>query len=389
LVRFVRESGLYPSCDRGHVNLYQPFVERALDLARPGGRVGLILPWGLATDEGAAALRARLFDRSRTSALIGLDNAAGLFPIHRGLRFLILMTSPGGETSDFRARFGIKTGPEIESLPDDPLDEGDAGCALRLNPRWLTSLNGPARRIPDVRRACDLDLLDMLARRFPPFGSDAGWRARFGRELNATEDRPHFGSRGLPVLEGKHIQPFRARASDVRHRIAAATATRLLPDRRFEIARLGYRDVSGVSNRFPLIAAVIPAHAVTTHTLFCLRTPLDEHGQHFLCGVLNSWVVNLLVRMLMGGHVTTGLVESLPIPPREATALERRIAMLARRLSNGSPDQPSTAASLQASVARYFGLDAAAFERVVEAFPLLETAEKTAALQAFSRGEAR
>src|SRR5256885_7368536 len=46
LIRFIRESGLYPSCDRGHVNLYQPFLERALVLARNGGRVGLVLPWG-------------------------------------------------------------------------------------------------------------------------------------------------------------------------------------------------------------------------------------------------------------------------------------------------------------------------------------------------------
>jgi hypothetical protein len=253
----------------------------------------------------------------------------------------------------------------------------------------LTTLSGPARRIPDVRRACDLDLLDTLARRFPPFGSDAGWRARFGRELNATEDRPHFGPRGLPVLEGKHIQPFRACVDQVQHHIAAATASRLLPDRRFEIARLGYRDVSGVGNRFPLIAAVIPAHTVTTHTLFCLRTsldPLNEDTQHLLCGVLNSWVVNLLVRMLMGGHVTTGLVESLPIPPRQNTRLERRIAMLARRLANGPPNQPAAAASIQASVAKYFGLDITTFKRVVEAFPLVETAEKTAVLQAFLRG---
>ena len=60
---FLRESGLYPSCDRGHLNLYQPFLERALSIARPGGRVGLVLPWGLASDEGAQSLRARLFDR--------------------------------------------------------------------------------------------------------------------------------------------------------------------------------------------------------------------------------------------------------------------------------------------------------------------------------------
>ena len=393
LVRFIRESGLYPACDRGHVNLYQPFVERALDLARTDGRVGLILPWGLATDDGAAALRSRLFDRANTHEIVGLDNAAGLFPIHRGLRFLVVITSPGGKTRDIRARFGLKTAAEVESLGDDLLEDPEATRGLRLTPPWLATLSGPARRIPDVRRLCDLDLLDTLARRFPPFGNDAGWGAQFGRELNATEDRPHFepqgGSRGLPVLEGKHIQPFHVDVSHVQHRIALTAAAALLPDRRFELARLGYRDVSGVSNRFPLIAAVIPPNTVTTHTLFCLRTPLVEPMQHFLCGVLNSWVVNLLVRMLMGGHVTTGLVEGLPMPPWTGTPLERRIARLARRIATGGPTPSHLAsAALQAAAARHFGLDAAAFGRVIDAFPLVDATERTALLQAFLRGEA-
>jgi hypothetical protein len=35
-------------------------------------------------------------------------------------------------------------------------------------------------------------------------------------------------------------------------------------------ARLAYRDVASATNRLTLIAAVIPARAATTHTLFCL-----------------------------------------------------------------------------------------------------------------------
>ena len=33
---FLRQSGLYPSCDRGHLNLYQPFLERSLDIVAAG-----------------------------------------------------------------------------------------------------------------------------------------------------------------------------------------------------------------------------------------------------------------------------------------------------------------------------------------------------------------
>ena len=62
-LRFYTGSALYSLQGQGHTNLYQLFLERALRLARPGGRIGLILPWGIATDRGSAALRRHLFDR--------------------------------------------------------------------------------------------------------------------------------------------------------------------------------------------------------------------------------------------------------------------------------------------------------------------------------------
>src|SRR6476646_10133387 len=83
VVRFTRESGAYTAQSDGHANRYQLFTERALALARPGGRVGLVLPAGLAIDRGSAALRRMLLSWSDVDAIVGLDNRLGVFPIHR------------------------------------------------------------------------------------------------------------------------------------------------------------------------------------------------------------------------------------------------------------------------------------------------------------------
>jgi hypothetical protein len=381
LVSFVRESGLYPSCDRGHVNLYQPFLERALTLTRSGGRVGLILPWGLAVDEGAAALRSRLIDRTSIDAIVGLDNAEALFPIHRGLRFLALVTSPGQPTREIRAQFGVRSAIALTALPDRDASapEGANPWPIRITPRQIRLVGGTARRIPDLRRAHDLDWLEWLAAAHPPLGDARGWGARFGRELNVTEDREHFGRRGLPVIEGKHLRPFTVDGRSVVRRIERTRAARLLPDGRHDHPRLAYRDVSGVGNRLTLIAAMVPAGVVTTHTLFCLRTPVPIEQQHFLCALFNSYVLNAVARMLMGGHLTTGLVESLPVPVWRATAAERRIARLARRLADGARE-PLLGARLQAAVARLYGLDQDTFARVLEGFPLVSMDERQLAL---------
>src|SRR5207244_91173 len=90
VVRFVRDAGVYRTPARGHANRYQLFLERAIDLTRPGGRLGVVLPSGLTTDSGSASLRKLLLTTCDVDALIGIDNRRGIFPIHRGVSFVLL-----------------------------------------------------------------------------------------------------------------------------------------------------------------------------------------------------------------------------------------------------------------------------------------------------------
>ena len=72
------------------MNLYQLFVERALQLVRPEGRIGFILPSGLLSDAGTAPLRQHLFDRAEVDDVTGFDNRQAIFPVHRSVRFVLL-----------------------------------------------------------------------------------------------------------------------------------------------------------------------------------------------------------------------------------------------------------------------------------------------------------
>ena len=378
LLHYIRQSGQYPSCTSGHLNLYQAFVDRALSLVRQRGRIGLVLPWGIAADDGAAPLRRRLFRDSSVDTVVGLDNGNGLFPIHRGLRFAVVTSTMGRATREFRARFGVKSGAELEALP--------SGCdsdayPVRMWPDELEAATGPSIRIPDVRRSYDLDLLTSLSRRFQKLGAADGWAAHFGRELNATEVRSDLDGGEVPVIEGKHLAPFTVDITQAR-RIDADRLCRFIDPARLATARLGYRDVSGVGNRLTLIAAVIPAGMVTTHTVFCLKETFDAVRQHFLCALFNSYVLSTVVRLLMGGHVTTTLAEHLPVPPWRGDATDRRIAALAVQLSERR-GRPDTAGRLQALVARRFGLTGAELAHVLDGVPLVPLEERTRIIRLF------
>ena len=381
LIRFIRESGVYRRCDRGHLNLYQPFLERALSICRRGGRVGLIVPWGLAVDDGAAGLRRQLLGDGGLETLVGLDNASGLFRIHRGVRFAVVVAQPGRETGEVVARFGVRTAAELDALPgrDDPRE---STYPIRFTFQRLQRVGGPTLRVPDVRHAGDLEILERLMSTVPGLGRADGWAAAFGRELNASDDAAWFGAEGLPVVEGKHVGPYRAETAQVTSRIRPEIAARLLGDGRYLRPRVAYRDVSSVGNVRSLIAAVLPGGVVTTHTLFCLRTPASADANHFLCGVLNSFVLNFIVRMLMGGHVTASLAEELPVPPWTAAGGQRRIARLAKWLGRGTGTLSlPVQARLEAAVAALYGLDARDFERIVERFPLVPRPLRTRAVE--------
>jgi hypothetical protein len=147
---------------------------------------------------------------------------------------------------------------------------------------------------------------------------------------------------------------------------------------------VAYRDVSGYGNRHALIAAVVPAGAVTTHTLFCANAALTTEQSHLLCALLNSHVLNALARMLMGSHVTTSLVEQLPVPPLAGAEDRcRRIARLTQRLSRATV--PRVEAAVQAEVALLYKLKVDEYQIILERGCRLTPDQRNAALAAFAR----
>jgi len=150
--------------------------------------------------------------------------------------------------------------------------------------------------------------------------------------LEATVDEPPHRSswfpvhlspetlagQGLPVIDGRQLSPFRVDTGTAGRSIPEATACRLLASDRHRHPRLAYRDVASPTNRVTLIAAVLPARCVSTHTVFVLKTPLPLTAQYFLCGLFNSLValVGRLYQLSIGEFQY--LLDTFPLVDRAA-----------------------------------------------------------------------
>lgn len=387
LSHYLRTSGVYPAGLDGQINRYQLFVERSIALLKSGGRLGLVVPWGLAVDRGCRSLRRTLLTRCDTDTIVGFDNRTGLFPIHRSVRFALLLSTKGRPTARLKCRLGEQDPARLDSLPDAAADDPPEAFPITLSAPLIERLSGEDLTIPEFKSHLDLVIHERAATCFYPLGSPDGWAARFGRELNATEDRRHFVSsgRGLRIVQGRHIEPFHVRLDECQLRIDETAAGRLIdPNRSFRSARLAYRDVASATNRLTLIAAILPPGTITTHTLFCLKTLLDARRQSFLCGIFNSYVANYLIRARVSSHVTVAFVERLPVPrPDVESRTFGEIVDLVDRLRDARGDDAEAHARMQGLIARLYRLSDAEFRHVLGTFPLVEIAERDRALEQF------
>lgn len=389
LRRFYRASGRYGAQGHGHANRYQLFLERAMQLTRPGGRFGLILPSGIATDHGSSGLRRQLFDRCALDTWLGLDNKDAIFPIHRSVRFVVMTATNSGHTDVLRFRNGLRDPRVLDRYPSDPRHD-QPGTALQVSRSRLQSWDPDHLTVPELTSPLALAILTNVSDAVPPLSSVKGWQARFGRELNATDDRPHFIRRPdrpsptlLPIIEGKHVSPFRVSVDDSTWAVPLDRARKLIaPASSFERERIAYRDVASATNRLTLIAGLLPAGTLSTHTVFVLKTSLSPDEQWCLLGLMNSLVANYLVRLHVTTHVTTALMARLPVPrPPNGSSAFREIGDLARRLSAcGFEQDPGNYAHLNSTVAGLYSLSREHYAHIVGSFPLLPEPLRSACL---------
>jgi len=387
VLRFTRDSGIYTAQSDGHANCYQLFAERAVSLTRAGGRVGLVLPAGLATDCGSASLRRLLLGRCDGRRPWWVSRTIGAsFRFIAAVRFLLLTASVGRPTNAVACRFGVDDPADLESVSDEPaatigwfqvrlpsallerLSGGDpddpmAACAHGSCDRRAHGGAVPRarERTRVVRRVRTRTERDRRSRIVPQ-----GWGRTTSRRGEA--DRAVLGGSRVDPLDHSGARCRQAAAGPTLH--AAATGVSR-PSRA--------RRISSRSSQPCFRAAVRPPN-----TIFCLRTPLALADQVFLCGLFKQ-LRPQLSRCGCGCRrtFTTAIVERLPVPTRQhAPRASREIAGLARMLSRGH--DPDAHASLQARVAALYQLTAEEFAHVLSTFPLVPEDSRRAALTALT-----
>ncbi|CAJ0864607.1 Eco57I restriction-modification methylase domain-containing protein [Ralstonia mannitolilytica] len=210
-------SGRYPLTGVGDVNTYALFAETFAQLTAPGGRAGLIVPTGIATDDSTKAFFAFISQSGRLVSLFDFENSEGVFPgVHRSYKFCLLTL---GEAS--AARFVC--------FATDVAQLADARRQFTLTPEEFALLNPNTRTCPVFRSQRDAALTKKLYRAAPVLireavKNEAGeviepevnpWGIRFQTMFHMSNDSGLFltdpapsAQPTLPLYEAKMIHQF-------------------------------------------------------------------------------------------------------------------------------------------------------------------------------------
>ncbi|MFJ5225110.1 Eco57I restriction-modification methylase domain-containing protein [Streptomyces sp. NPDC088400] len=186
---FIRNSRKYRLTGLGTVNTYAAFSESNRSLLNPFGRMGVIVPTGIATDTTTQHFFNDLVLKKSIAALYDFENAAPLFPdVHRSFKFSILSLT-GTALLERVALFSF--------FLHDPAELDNAEKVFTLTPEEINLLNPNTGTCPVFRSRRDAEISLAIYRLLPVLiqvGTPTRnpWGVSLGRMFHMTEDSHLF-----------------------------------------------------------------------------------------------------------------------------------------------------------------------------------------------------
>lgn len=197
----LRNSGRYPLCGKGDINTYAVFAEANRTLLGQTGRVGCIVPSGIATDNTTKEFFASLIGSNTLVSLYDFENAVGLFEGvgHGRFKFCLLTvagsTLPAGRTPDF------------VFFAHHATDLDDQNRHFTLTAEDIALINPNTRTCPIFRSKRDAEITKAVYHMVPVLIKEAPqeenpWGIRFQRMFDMSNDSHLFRTRDELLSQG-------------------------------------------------------------------------------------------------------------------------------------------------------------------------------------------
>ena len=197
----MRNSGRYPLCARGDINSYAVFAEGMRSVLNERGRVGCVLPTGIATDDTTKFFFQDVVGTKSLVSLFDFENKGVFFPdVHSSYKFCLFSASSGALPAVDHGEY-VFFAHSVNELRDPER-------RFTLSPDDIALLNPNTHTCPTFRSRSDAELAKAIYRRVPVLVRKARdgqpeenpWGIRFNRMFDMSNDSHLFRTR--EQLEG-------------------------------------------------------------------------------------------------------------------------------------------------------------------------------------------
>jgi len=209
--RLVRDTGRYPLCGRGDVNTYSIFAELKRSLLSPSGRVGCIIPSGIATDDTTKFFFQDLMDTGSLVSLYDFENRSKIFPaVDSRMKFCLLtLRAPH---SPLATRHSPPS--DFVFFAHDAADLAEQDRHFTLTAEEIALLNPNTRTCPIFRSKRDAELTKAIYRRVSVLIKEARhgrpeenpWGIKFMTLFHMSNDSHLFRTREQLEAEGFELE---------------------------------------------------------------------------------------------------------------------------------------------------------------------------------------
>ncbi|MGK7949961.1 MAG: N-6 DNA methylase [Xenococcaceae cyanobacterium] len=204
--KFLRESNRCPLTSRGDINTYSVFAETTRNIISTTGRVGIIVPTGIATDDTCKNFFGDLTQKQNLASLYDFENREKLFAaVDSRMKFSLLgMSDRPIQQANFS--FFLTQPKQIES----------SDRVFQLSPQDIALINPNTLTCPVFRSRTDAELTKKIYQRVPVLENEKTdsnpWGISFMRMFDMSNDSGLFkneaGNNSVPLYEAKMFHQF-------------------------------------------------------------------------------------------------------------------------------------------------------------------------------------
>lgn len=372
---FMRSSARYPLCGRGDINVYTIFAEAARTLINSAGRIGLVVPSGIASDETTKYFFQDIIDKQSLVSLFDFENKLQVFQdVAPVVKFCLFTCGHGSIPTAELAEF-IFFAHSIDDITDQER-------RFYLSRNDIALVNPNTRTCPIFRSKHDAELTKAIYRRVPVLIKEASdskpeenlWGIKFSTMFHMSNDSHLFrtreqlegegwvldgnvfrkeGEEYLPLYEAKLFHQFNHRPStfeniaiEDRFKMKAPTNPasvhqlcdpHFAPHPRFWVDKKAVDNVSScansprwfvvfrgmtnvMTNSRNSIYSIVPYSAAGNSSPICFFGK-PEYAYLFLC-IANAFVFDYVTRQkLAGANMNFFIVNQLPVLPFSALSV--------------------------------------------------------------------